>query len=348
MKTKTRLPTLIQATFICLTLFSSFQAQTKESYTRIVDVGAGFCSITRLPNNQFLLYDAGNWSNKNCLKAVREVVQDNPIHLAIFSHSDGDHIGNAAEILEEFNVRNIIRTGFERTTKTYLSMIDAINEEIANGSGDIHLKGNSVRPGATLKYGDVTLTFLSGSGQWTQSRLSKSESRNAISIVVKLEYDGKSILFTGDTIGRRLSDSNDACKDAEQLMVKNHHRGISLRSTILIAPHHGGNNGSSTCFLQAVNPEYVIFPAGHKHGHPSQATVDRILKYTSVTPENIYRTDLNDRESKTNKDWEDDSIPGCYDLPGDDDIEISLTKGIKKPTVKYRDDNDLALCKKTK
>ena len=38
---------------------------------------------------------------------------------------------------------------------------------------------------------------------------------------------------------------------------------ITIDSDVMIAPHHGGGNGSSTKFIEAVSPKYVIFPAGH-------------------------------------------------------------------------------------
>ena len=37
---------------------------------------------------------------------------------------------------------------------------------------------------------------------------------------------------------------------------------VPIAADVLIAPHHGADNGSSTTFIQTVNPTHVIFPSG--------------------------------------------------------------------------------------
>ena len=150
-----------------------------------------------------------------------------------------------------------------------------------------------------------------------------SERRNAISIVVKLEFEGKSILFTGDTVGRRLSDPDDACKDAEKIMV-DRNDDYPLKADVLIAPHHGGNNGSSKCFLEAVLPKFVVFSAGHEYGHPSKGTAKR-AQNAGVRKSNIFRTDRGDDEDSIFE-WKEGSVDGCKDGRGDDDVEIVLPR----------------------
>jgi competence protein ComEC len=67
----------------------------------------------------------------------------------------------------------------------------------------------------------------------------------------------------------------------------------------MTAPHHGGNNGSSNCFIRAVNPQYVIFSAGRGHHHPTQAAADRYIA-NGVPVENLFRTDRGDNEGGLN------------------------------------------------
>ena len=91
------------------------------------------------------------------------------------------------------------------------------------------------------------MTLVAGWPRWDGPGPTPSERLNAISIVVRLEYRGRSILFTGDTVRRRLDDDDDACKDAEQVMVERHGAGqVLLKSDVLIASHHGANNDSAT------------------------------------------------------------------------------------------------------
>jgi len=305
-----------------------------------VDVGSGHCSITQTPDNKFFIYDAGHWTGQLCFKAAKRIIGNNPIEVMILSHSDSDHIGDAYRILNHFKVKSLYRTGTPRKTKTWKKMVSAIELAKKNGLREYNHQDIQIKPGSYINLGDSVLTFIYGKANW--SGLSTSENRNAVSIVTKYEVNGHSILFTGDTIGRRLNDKPSACKDAEKEMVNLHENGVvSLKSSVVIAPHHGGNNASSICFIQKVNPTYVIFPSGHKHGHPDIDAFNRYID-NGVQASNVFRTDLNDRESKDEDDWEDLNIPGCYDKASDDDIEIIISDSV---SVNYRDDGVESLCK---
>lgn len=64
-------------------------------------------------------------------------------------------------------------------------------------------------------------------------------------------------------------------------------RGGSLRIDVMIAPHHGGNNGSSRCFIEATTPTHVIFSAGHQHDHPADVTAQRYIDFGIVPVANM-------------------------------------------------------------
>ncbi|MGZ8903568.1 MAG: ComEC/Rec2 family competence protein, partial [Methylobacter sp.] len=53
--------------------------------------------------------------------------------------------------------------------------------------------------------------------------------------------------------------------------------GNNLKANILIAPHHGSNTSSTSRFLQAIQPEYVLIPAGYRNqfGHPHRDVLQR-------------------------------------------------------------------------
>ncbi len=77
----------------------------------------------------------------------------------------------------------------------------------------------------------------------------------------ELSWAYERALFGGDSVGRHSGNDDSTCIAAEKYMVDN--AGvITIDSDVLIAPHHGADNGGSTCFIQAVSPEYVIFSAG--------------------------------------------------------------------------------------
>ena len=83
----------------------------EDVYVRIVDVGPGLCAVVRAPGDHFMVYDAGHWVGQHCLAAVRELVTTDVIDLLVISHSDGDHLGDAADILAENAVRLTLLAG---------------------------------------------------------------------------------------------------------------------------------------------------------------------------------------------------------------------------------------------
>lgn len=298
-----------------------------ETYIRVVDVGPGLCTVTRVPGPHYLVYDAGHWRGEKCIDAVRDIVPGDDVDLLIISHSDSDHLADGAKILKQYAVHQIWRTGFRRDdTRSWRRLNKAIGQEVQDDSATvINLATVPLAPGHQVQLGDAQVTFLAGWSEWTEPGPTASERRNAISIVVRLDYEGHSVLYGGDTVGRRLGDPDDACKDAEKVMVERHQAGdIDLDADVLIVPHHGGNNGSSTCFIEAVTPEIVVFSAGHDHQHPSAGAAARYLA-AGVDLDDIYRTDRSDDEEGPFE-WKEGSRPGCNDGRGDDDVEIRLLK----------------------
>jgi competence protein ComEC len=226
-----------------------------DLYIRLVDVGPGLCAVAIAPGKHLMVYDAGHWNGRHCLAAVRDIEPEaEAIDLLVISHSDADHLGDAARILQGYRVLQIVHTGDARDTNTWRVTRDAIQAEGANGATILDLSDTPVEPGTVWQLGPAKVTFIAGWHEWTETNLSLAERRNAISIVVRLDFNGRSILFAGDTIGRRRGDNNKACKDAEKIMVANR-QTASIDADVVTAPHHGGNNASSNCFIRAVSPD---------------------------------------------------------------------------------------------
>ncbi len=301
-------------------------------FVRIVDVGAGLCAIVKMPEDHYMVYDAGNYtdSGAKAFSAISEIIPDGDIDLLVLSHSDADHLGAVDEICNKYSVERILRTGFKRTSDTWETAVTAIGNEKAN---DLNLSYFEFPPGATFRFGDTLVTIVAGfhkpPDNWIG--LSMSEKRNSISIVIRLQYKGKSILFTGDTVGRHIDDPDNTCIAAEKYMVDNSDF-IPIDSDVLIAPHHGADNASSTKFITAVSPEFVIFSSGHKHHHPRSSVAKRYIS-NGVSLNNIFRTDLEDDEGGT--EWNYGRISNRKDIIGDDDVDI-LIQPNSEIMVEYR------------
>jgi len=326
--------------FLCFAWMGSTQAALvpgdNDLYIRIVDVGAGLCTITRAPGPSFMVYDAGHWTNHRCHDAAIEIIGDNDIDLMVISHNDGDHLGDADMILDTFRVKKIIRTGFERRgNKGWENMNRAIGLETQTGATVINLGTEPLIPGAKLNLGTADILAVRGYNSWPHhedGHLSVAELRNVISIVLRLTFQDQSILFTGDTVGRDMHiDDDNQCKYAEKRMVDNA-ADVPIDARVIIAPHHGSETSGSTCFLEAVNAEFAIFSAGHVFDHPRVGAVNRYLQ-AGVFATKVYRTDRGDDEGINESPLQ--RVPNCKDRSGDDDVEIVIRQD-RSVEVDYR------------
>jgi len=93
-------------------------------------------------------------------------------------------------------------------------------------------------------------------------------SDNDNSCVLKIESKHGTVLLTGDIQAA-----------AESWLVETY--GETLKADVLVAPHHGSKTSSTSGFLQAVQPGYVLIPAGYRNqfGHPHR---DVLARYRQV------------------------------------------------------------------
>ncbi len=104
------------------------------------------------------------------------------------------------------------------------------------------------------------------------------DSSNNSSIVLKLTGEGLggfSYLITGDT-------ENERWNTIDRLF------GVSLRSDVMAAPHHGSKTGVNTGSLLHIEPNTVLISAGvhNQYGHPDPQAV----KVYSRVAKHVYST----------------------------------------------------------
>lgn len=298
---------------------------------RVVDVGAGLCNLIKFPNNKFMIYDAGG-EGTNASRTLGQIETFIPvgseIELLVLSHTDQDHILAAGEVLRTYKVKKLLWGGYERSmagsdqpTAAYNQILSALQASPETENVNLNQRDSVITPGNHFSVANATITFVCGFGrpleEW--NLVDKAEKLNAVSIVMRLDFRGSSVLFCGDAVGRHRNDPDDALIATEKFMVDK--AAALLPATVIIAPHHGARNGSSTAFVDLVKPKVVIFSAGHKFHHPDRVTVGRYLRF--VAADHIFRTDRGDDEGGS--EWDFMRVAGAVDGVDDDNIDIQLS-----------------------
>ncbi len=103
--------------------------------------------------------------------------------------------------------------------------------------------------GQTWQWDGVKFTMLSPQQAFV--------SENDKSCVLKIESEQLTVLLTGDIESA-----------TESWLVETY--GDSLKADVISAPHHGSKTSSTSGFLNAIQPRYVLIPAGYRNqfGHP--------------------------------------------------------------------------------
>lgn len=212
-----------------------------------IDVGQGDSIFIQTPSGHTALIDGG-YDNGLALAFLQSLGIE-AVDTLIVSHPHADHIGGLVAVLQAMPIGSIWTSGASHNTEIYEQLLDVIAEK--------QVPYYEVAPGDIIPLGDLSLAVLYGQ--------SEAANLNDTSLVLKLEYDHVSFLFTGDA---------ESGVERILLQIAPH----ELAATILKVAHHGSSDSSSLEFLTAVQPELAIYSAGrgNQYGHPHGSTLDNL------------------------------------------------------------------------
>jgi competence protein ComEC len=232
-----------------LLLNGATHPQEGEMWVTAFDVGQGMALLIETPHRR-LLYDTGpaySPESDGGNRVILPYLQARGISKldgVIISHNDNDHSGGALSIFEEMPV-------------------DWVASSLEFDSPIVRAAPHHRRcvAGQAWVWDEVRFEMLQPAPSSYQSTKYKP---NAHSCTVKISVGAQSILLPGDI---------EAVQEAELV------GGIpeKLRSTVLLAPHHGSGTSSTLEFLQAVKPEIAIFQVGYRNRfhHPKPEVFER-------------------------------------------------------------------------
>ena len=225
-------------------------AADAETSVRFIDVGQGDCTLA-VSEGHALLIDTGETDDSDAVIRYIKSLGISRLDCLILTHPHSDHIGEAGDILESFEVGRLMMPAVPGEGWSY----DRLTEAAAKKG----LTAEDTRD-AVFDAGGFRVEIF-GTDEY-------GSDLNDCSAVVKLTHGKESFLITGD------------CGKAEEERLLE--LGKDLRADVLKAGHHGSSGASSERFLEAVRPEYAVISCGraNEHGHPHEETLMRLREHT--------------------------------------------------------------------
>ena len=219
-----------------------------------IDVGQAD-SILITNQKEAMLIDAGNNADG---RQVVEFIKNkgiNKLDYVVGTHPHEDHIGGLDDVINEFEIENILLPDITTNTKTFEEVIDAIENK------DLQITVANI--GDKFQLGESEFEI--------KSTIIDKDNLNLASLVIRMQYENTSFLFMGD---------------AE---IENEKSCEWKQATVLKVGHHGSNTSSSMDFLKQVKPQIsvIMVGEGNDYGHPKKEIINRLEKINTQ----IYRTD---------------------------------------------------------
>ena len=211
-----------------------------EAWVDVLDVGQGMAVVVRTAEHA-LLYDTGPLYSAEANAGQRVVV---PYLRAI-----------GIDRLDAL----VVSHKDKDHSGGVASVLEAVPVERVLSSL-AELAGERCVAGQNWEWDGVRFSILHPDADDYQRKLKKT---NALSCVLRVEAAGSSVLLPADIEA-----------DNEKALIA---RAPSLRSDVLIAPHHGGAASSTPEFIAAVGAQEVVFSAGYRNAfkHPRPEVLER-------------------------------------------------------------------------
>lgn len=248
-----------------LMTFTSFLIiayKPREFSINMLDIGQGDCFVVNDGNNDIYISDCGSTTVQNVGKTrLLPFLKSKgwgKVDTIFISHMDKDHVNGVNDLLKcaEITIGRIIISASYKSDKLNCAELEEL-KELAK-MRDIKLF--YMKKGDEIVGKDISFRCIYPTGE------EDIKDQNEASIVMRMDYKGLSMLFTGDIAG-----------STEEKIIDSSDEDI-LDCDILKVCHHGSKNSSTDDFLKKVSPKLYLISCGlmNRYGHPHRDALSRM------------------------------------------------------------------------
>lgn len=250
-----------------LMTFTSFLIiayKPREFSINMLDIGQGDCFVVNDGNNDIYISDCGSTTVQNVGKTrLLPFLKSKgwgKVDTIFISHMDKDHVNGVNDLLKcaEITIGRIIISASYKSDKLNCAELEEL-KELAK-MRDIKLF--YMKKGDEIVGKDISFRCIYPTGE------EDIKDQNEASIVMRMDYKGLSMLFTGDIAG-----------STEEKIIESSDKDI-LDCDILKVCHHGSKNSSTDDFLKKVDPKLYLISCGlmNRYGHPHRDALSRMTE----------------------------------------------------------------------
>lgn len=236
-------------TFISCTSNNNIIEPLEKMTIDILDIGSADCIIIRSKDKTAII-DTGEKNDKNDLLNYLDKNDIDTIDYLILTHFDKDHIGGAAKLIKDKDVKKVIEPDYTKESDEFTKLIDALAK-------------NDITPYVLTKNMSFELNDVSFTIYPPLKSDYGEDASNEFSLVVSVTHGNNKFLFAGDAQNERLNELSTQIGD--------------LSSTFLKVPHHGRIDENSNTFFNQVKPKYAVITCSEKNP-PDDEVIEDLKK----------------------------------------------------------------------
>lgn len=224
--------------------FMSGEGMELTNANNVEPTKSGDCCFIAFPNGETMLIDANQRLYVPVLVENLQRLGVTRIDHLVVSHPHSDHYGGFFEpngILDNFEVGQAYWSGVGDGTRGDPFFIRS-NFKTRN------IPVTELCAGDSLRIGEVSIRAISPAADMKGKKSTSESNTNSCSLVLRMDYQDFSALFTGDIYA-----------DQEQKLVKLYQDTGELDVDLLKTPHHGtGRTSNTALFANAVKPKLAV------------------------------------------------------------------------------------------